>query len=330
MFMFQENEVNSCSCDGFEDLRYNIEKKDGSYMSKTVSLVLGSGGARGYVHIGIIRWLDENGYEIKAISGSSMGALIGGLYAAGKLGEYETWVKQIDKFDILKLLDPSMSAAGFIKGDKVINTLKEIVGECMIEDLEIEFTAVTTDLENEKEVWIDKGSLFDAIRASIAMPLFFTPFEDDRSQMLLDGGILNPVPIAPTFNDRTDLTIAVNLNGKPMEKPPKAITKQSRVTSEDSSIRKNIQRFIETLKEWTKDEEEIASEWSMYDIAMQSIDAMQGTIARQKLAAYPPDMLMEIPRNICGVLEFDRASEMIEYGYDYARTYFSAHATTTE
>ncbi len=278
----------------------------------TVSLVLGSGGARGLTHIGIIRYLEENGYQITSVAGSSMGALVGGIYAAGKLKEYTAWVRGINKLDILRLLDISLVGGGFVKGDKIIGTLRELIGDRLIEDLPIPFTAVASNIVNGKEVWLSKGPLFDAIRASIAIPLFFTPFELNGEE-LLDGGILNPVPIAPTFKDNTDLTIAVNLGAQPDEAYER---KEEKIQDDDSPlsfIQKTIKGFIENLQDEPRQKPQIKLD--MYDIINQSLDAMQGTIARQKLAAYPPDILIDIPRNICGTLEFDRADEMIDYGY---------------
>ncbi len=186
---------------------------------KTVSLVLGSGGARGLAHIGVIHWLEENNYKICSIAGSSMGALIGGIYAAGKLDEYEQWVRAITKVDIVTLLDLSWEKSGLVKGDKIINTLIHLVGEQLIEDLPIQYTAVATDFKGEKEIWIKSGRLFDAIRASMSIPLLFTPFKY-RGVDLIDGGVLNPVPVAPTIGDETDMTIAVNLGG-PADSPEK-------------------------------------------------------------------------------------------------------------
>jgi len=140
--------------------------------NKTISLVLGSGGARGLAHIGVIREIEANGFQIAAISGCSIGALIGGIYAAGKLDVFEHWIGAINKMDIVALLDLSWGKNGLVKGDKIINTLVELVGGKTIEELPIPFTAVATEIENEKEIWINKGRLFDAIRASISMPCF--------------------------------------------------------------------------------------------------------------------------------------------------------------
>ena len=292
-------------------------------MSKTtVSLVLGSGGARGLAHIGVIHWLEENGYEIRSISGASIGALIGGIYACGKLDVYEKWVRAITKIQIVKLLDMSWGKQGLVEGDRIIETLKELVGDRKIEDLPIKYTAVAANVRREKEIWLTSGSLFDAIRASISLPLFFTPF-DLNGVKLLDGGILNPVPIAPTFEDHTDMTIAVNLGATPTRQAPPAAKKVAEDTNNSAvgRLQDKINKFIDERMNRGSDGE--TDGWTMLDIADQTFDAMQGTIARQKLASYPPDHTIEIARNACGTLEFDRADEMITLGYDAAASTLS-------
>jgi len=277
---------------------------------KTVSLVLGSGGARGLAHIGVIHELRENGYQIQSIAGCSMGALIGGIFAAGKLDEFEHWIRAIKKMDIVALLDISWGKEGLVKGDKIIDSLVELVGDKTIEALDIPFTAVAADVKNEKEVWINSGRLFDAIRASISLPLFFTPVKY-KDGYLIDGGVLNPVPIAPTFNNDSDVTIAVNLGGSvEMMKP--VVGKKKSMEPNSPQIHQKIVDFIGQLTDFTVNSDD--SDWGAYDIANEAFDAMQSTIARQKLAAYPPDIVIEIARNACGTLEFDRADEMIEMG----------------
>lgn len=292
---------------------------------KTVSLVLGSGGARGLAHIGVIHWIEENGFKIESISGCSMGALIGGVYAAGKLDVFEQWVNAITKVDIVTLLDLSWERTGLVKGDKIINTLIDLVGDQLIEDLPFSYTAIGSDINREKEIWINSGKLFDAIRASISLPLFFTPF-NYKGVALIDGGVLNPVPIAPTLGDETDITIAVNLGGKVNIIEEKGGAQSSteeqngsqHPAEEDSSpLKKKVSFFIERFKKSIKTTGKL--DWGVYDIANQAFDAMQSTIARQKLASYPPDYVIEIARNACGTLEFDRASEIIELGYKRAQ-----------
>ena len=287
---------------------------------KTVSLILGSGGARGLAHIGVIDTLEKEGYEIRSIAGCSMGALIGGIYAAGKLDEFEHWVRAIDKVDIVSLLDIAWQKHGLVKGDKIIEALIDLVGDRLIEDLPMPFTAVAADVRNEKEIWLSSGKLFDAIRASISLPLFFTPVEYKHGH-LIDGGVLNPVPIAPTFNVNSDLKIAVNLGG-PVEKLQRKKRAESDGDGELAGFKSRLQRFIDDLQEsiLTRDE----TEWSAYDIADQAFDAMQGAIARQKLAVYPPDIQIQIARNACGTLEFDRADEIIALGRDKAAEALSA------
>jgi len=285
--------------------------------NQTVSLVLGSGGARGLAHIGVIHWLEENDYEIRSISGCSMGALIGGIFACGKLDVYEEWVRAISKLDIVRLLDVSWGKQGLVEGERIISALKELIGDRQIEELPIEFTAVAADIKREKEVWLKRGSLFDAIRASISLPLFFTPFEMNGMK-LLDGGILNPVPIAPTFEDNTDLTIAVNLGGPPSGNPPPVPQAGSKDMNQSlaDSVHAKISNFIDEIKSQVSLAD--VGDWKMLSIADQTFDAMQGAIARQKLAAYPPDRTIMIARDACGTLEFDRADEMITLGYETA------------
>lgn len=250
---------------------------------KTVSLVLGSGGARGLAHIGVIRVLEEKGYEITSIAGCSVGALVGGIFAAGKLSEYESWVRNVTKLDMVNMMDIAWEGGGLVKGDRIIAKMIKLVGDRQIEDLPIQFTAVATELESGREVWLSKGPLFDAIRSSCSLPLFFTPVKY-KEKMLVDGGVVNPVPIAPVFDDHTDLTLAVNLGGKPVrDKPLKP------------------RKVIGT-----------------YDVAYMVFDAMQSTIARQKLAAYPPDLVIEIPRDAARTFDVDRAEEMIELGRNAA------------
>ncbi|PMG27125.1 serine protease [Vibrio splendidus] len=283
-------------------------------MAKTVSLVLGSGGARGLVHVGVIRWLIEHGYQIKSISGCSIGALIGGVYAAGKLDEFEEWVTSIDQSDMAMMLDFSWQSSGIFKGDKIIETLRGLIGEISIEDLPIPYTAVAANVADEKEVWLQSGSLFDAIRASISLPLFFTPHVIN-GEVLIDGGVLNPVPIAPTFSDKTDFTLAVNLGGEPEMLQQEVIPVS--LPTKESNLHEKVVHFIDNLGSSVKSK--MSFNFAAYDIANQAFDAMQSTIARQKLAAYPADITLELPRNACGTLEFDRSQEMIDRGYHLAQ-----------
>ena len=280
---------------------------------KTVSLVLGSGGARGLAHIGVIHWLEAHGYEIKSVSGTSIGSLIGGVYATGKLGILEAWMRALTKTDMIALMDIAWKRDGILKGDKLFGVLADLIGDELIEALPIPFTAVAFDIHKEKEIWLQSGRLFDAIRASSAIPLVLTPVTLGEST-LVDGGIINPVPIAPTFGDGTDLTVAVNLGGPAMERP--RVRRATPPARESAAISHKIANYIKSLAISPVSHRERGMSPSL--IYYLSIDAMQGAIARQKIAAYPPDKLIELPRNACGTMDFDRAAELIEMGYEAA------------
>ncbi len=283
---------------------------------KTVSLVLGSGGARGYAHIGVIDVLEKSGYEIKSISGSSMGALIGGLYAAGKLQDYKEWVLSLDMFSVLKLVDFSFAATGVIKGDKVFDVLKTLVGKNVkIENLPIDFTAVATDIDTQKEIWFQEGDLLSAIRASIAIPTIFTPVRSNK-HLLVDGGILNPLPTVPLLSDTNDLLIAVNLNGE--RKADRMIEQHS---DEEESIQQKITEFIQ--KNFFENEKK--EEVNYFTIVSKTIETMQNLITRYELAAHQPDIVIDIPKNLCGFYEFHEAQKIIEYGEKTARRAISEY-----
>ncbi|WP_172959741.1 patatin-like phospholipase family protein [Thiomicrorhabdus aquaedulcis] len=306
-----------------------------------MALVLGSGGARGLAHIGVIRWLESHNYHIQSISGSSIGALIGGAHAAGKLDELEAWFKSLTQSDIFSLADIAWMRTGLIKGNRLFDTLKEIIGDPNIEDLPIPFTAVASDIENEKEVWLERGSLLTAIRASTALPMIFTPSQID-GLTLVDGGVLNPIPIAPTFRQTPDLTVAVNLGGKPKTARavpslpasallPGLVKSSNNAHSATNVFKRRLKSVLKylhlsilgklfltdsTLKSSLKN----PSYWDVYEISSRAFDSMQNSLARQKLADYPPDRLIEISRDACGMLEFTKVHEMIALGYQAAET----------
>ncbi len=284
-------------------------------MSKRISLILSSGGARGYAHIGVIEQLEKAGYEIVSISGSSMGALIGGLYAAGKLQAYKEWVLTLDFMSIISLVDFSFSAGGMIKGERVFEKMEPFLKGIKIEDLPIKYTAVVTDLTAKKEIWFQEGSLRDAIRASIAIPTIFTPvISGDR--ILVDGGVLNPMPVAPTMSDHVDLRIAVNLNAshtRPLKKPlvPKGEQKKQQETESRFAT---ILEKIGLRKNKKKEQEEIGR----FDMLNRTLDTMQSSLTRYKIASYAPDLLVQIPASSCRFYDFHKAYELIAIGQEAA------------
>ena len=279
---------------------------------KQISLVLGSGGARGLAHIGVIRCLEERGFGISYIAGSSIGALIGGIYAAGKLETYAEWVCALERHDVVRLLDWSFTRGAVFKGERIIGLLEKMVGDVAIEDLPIGFTAVATEINDKREIWLTHGPLFDAIHASMAVPLVFAPVERD-GLLLVDGGLINPVPIAPTLNDNTAWTFAVDLNGhaERIEAPESPAAEAS--SQPISRLRSRIAEYIDSML--PKSSGESGDTPGAIDLALRSMDTMQTTIARMKVAAYSPRLLIEIPRNLATFFEFHRAAEIIDFGY---------------
>ncbi|WP_266168709.1 patatin-like phospholipase family protein [Dyella subtropica] len=279
----------------------------------TVALALGGGGAKGLAHIGAIEEIERQGYRIVAIAGTSMGALIGGIYATGKLDAYRDWVSALAKMDVLKLVDWTFSGGGLIKGERIIETMRELVGDAQIEDLPLAYTAVATDLDREREVWLTRGSLFDAIRASIAIPTVFRPQNLD-GRRLVDGGLLNPVPVTPLIREPADYLFAVSVDGAIEAMTPDVPGDQS--ADAYNGYRRRIGEFIGRLIPHgeTKEVEPKPRDPGMLDLLTQSMDLMQANLARLRLAAYAPDLLIQLPRNISTAYEFYRARELIELG----------------
>ncbi|NEV60959.1 patatin-like phospholipase family protein [Thiorhodococcus minor] len=291
----------------------------------SVSLALGSGGARGLAHIGIIEWLEEHGYRIASISGASMGALVGGIHAAGELEAYKRWVCALNRADVLRFLDFAFSGDGLLKGDRIMDTLKAMVGDREIQDLPVSYTAVATDIDRQREVWISEGPLFDAIRASIAVPGVFTPHEY-QGMTLVDGGLLNPVPIAPTFRDFTDLTVAVNLNAMTVRIPTKLqkqVQQRGRESSDERSYQDRIRQFLDAISDNFGGGG--AQKLGVFELTTRSFETMQNAIAATKVAAYHPDVLIDVPRDSCAAHEFHRAREVIELGRGLAELAMGAH-----
>jgi len=339
---------------------------------KTVALTLGSGGARGYAHIGAIEVLAERGYTITAISGCSMGALVGGMYAAGKMQDYKDWVTGLGQFDVLKLLDLTFNSIGAIRGDKVFSIVREILGDTLIEELPIPYTAVATDLLARKEIWFQEGPLDRAIRASIAIPSVVTPLVLD-GRVLVDGAVLNPLPIVPTIAAHADFVMAVNLSGEDEQRhriPETAILTTAHGDPEHGdkagSMRDKASRWFdwEALKSFTirrnGDEDETTEQklsrevarktsdkasasqpgahvggaahdeharweehdtidWDKlgigkFDVMNLTIETMQSALVQYKIAGYPPDLLVNIPKNASRSYDFHRAPELIRLG----------------
>lgn len=276
--------------------------------SKTVSLVLGSGGARGYAHIGVIEELERAGYTIKSISGSSMGALVGALHACGKLDEFKGWVLGLDTLAVASLLDFSWNKSGGVfYGAKVQEKLSEMIGGRKIEELPVKYTAVATDLIRNKEVWFQEGDLLNAVRASVSIPSLVTPVQAEN-MLLVDGGVLNPIPVAPTMSDHTDITIAVNLFA---DVPNPIIPISEQELEKQSSFRMAIDAIVQ------RTDSSVSSDtvsYHMFDIMGMTLDSIQRTLISYHLGNYPPDILINVSKDVCGTFDFHEAYRTIEAG----------------
>ncbi len=304
-----------------------------------VALALGSGGARGYAHIGVIEALEERGYDIVGIAGTSMGAVVGGLHAAGRLPAYTDWVSDLNHRDVLRLLDPSIKGPGVIRADKILARVSELLGGARIEELAIPFTAVATDLLAHKEVWFQQGPVDVAIRASIALPSIITPVVLN-GRLLADGGLMNPLPIAPTASSDADATVAVSLAGEPAGQSGRLPVRES---SEARPVEEWLERFRRTAAQVLDRDvvrlvtskfgagrsttpgsasEEVVEEvfgdlppgLRTLDVMELSLDTLQSVVARYRLAGYPPDLLITVPKSACRTIDFHKAPEMIALG----------------
>lgn len=283
--------------------------------ARSVALVLGAGGARGLAHIGVIEELAARGYRLAAIAGSSMGALVGGIHAAGRLNEYRDWACALDRGDVLRLLDFAFGHPGLIKGERVIAAMQDLVGDHRIEELSLPFVAVATDLGSQREVWLARGRLFDAIRASIAIPMMFTPHRLDGRD-LVDGGLLAPVPIAATRLFSADLVIAVDANAQSTLnlRAPEAPASTSEPPRDNLAAR--VHAWFERLLEGKSD---TATQPGLLDLMSRALDTIHARMSQMQLALDPPDVLIRIPHDACYFYEFWRARELIAIGREAAR-----------
>lgn len=276
---------------------------------RNVRLVLGSGGARGMAHLGVIEELEREGFVIKEVVGCSMGAVVGGIYAAGYLDEYKHWLISLTKLDVFRLLDFTFSSQGFVKGERVFKAIEQLIGDHQIENLRIPFTAVATDVVARKEVHYQSGSLFKALRASIAIPTIFTPVIEGRTQ-LVDGGVLNPLPLNLIRKEEGDLVVAVNINanvppGKNFNPP---------INKEKAAYLKMLEAFRTQFLKTNQQQEEKIESFGLFDLLNKSYDLTVDRLTELMIQVHKPDVVVEISRDACGIFEFYRANEIIEEG----------------
>lgn len=271
--------------------------------NKDVALALSSGGARGLAHIGAIEELLSHGYRITSIAGCSMGALIGGVYAAGKLSEFREWMKTIDKKRMLELIDFSLSINHLVKGDRIIEAIMEFVPDVAIEDLPIPYCAVATDLTSGREVVFSKGSLFEAIRASISLPSFYKPVERD-GMVLIDGGVLNPIPLNRVKRQKGDILVGVDVNGHDYKSQWEEMHRLTEKQKHDTSLKTKILDML------IPDD----IEFNYYTVLTRASSLMirQNSILMTKLMK--PDIFVDIQMNRYGIFDFDKSEKLVAIG----------------
>ena len=278
-------------------------------MKQKVSLVLSGGGARGIAHIGVIEEIEKQGFEIFSVAGTSMGALVGGVYALGKMDAFKNWFYTLDKLKVFSLVDFSFSIQGLVKGDKVFNKMKEFISDINIEDLNIFYTAVAADIINKEEVVFTKGSIFEAIRASISIPTIFTPVKTDDG-LLVDGGVINNIPINHAHRTSGDILIVVNVNANiPVDKP--AISRKE-TEIKQSIYQKKIKDFYHHLHKTHPISK--TEKLGYFELMNKTFQLMTYHNAQMLLEKYNPDILINISRDSCSTYDFYKAEELVEIG----------------
>ncbi|MBW1980463.1 MAG: patatin-like phospholipase family protein [Deltaproteobacteria bacterium] len=289
----------------------------------SIGLALGSGSARGWAHIGVLRGLQRENIAVHIISGTSIGAVVGAAFAAGALDSLESWARKLDWSDILKFVDITIPRSGLIEGEKMAAFFTEQIGYRAIEELPLPFGAVSTDLLSGEEVWLTQGPLFEALRASIAMPGIFTPTLL-KGRWLVDGGLVNPIPVSLCRAMGAQVVIAVNLNTglvsrSQVQKERRARKRKTRQgaprlghlisSSLNHGLRRGKSLFFERLG---SDSAERGP--SLFHVLVTSLHIMQDCITNHRLTIDPPDILISPPLAHVGLLEFHRAQEVIAAG----------------
>lgn len=300
-----------------------------------VGLALGSGAARGWAHIGVLRALHEMGVQPQVVTGTSIGSLVGGAYCAGRLDELEQWVRDMDRWQVFNLLDFGLSNGGVVSGERVFNFAREQFGAMRVEDLKVRFAAVATDLYTGREVWLKKGDIYDIARASCAMPGLLSPKPYEK-RWLVDGALVNPVPVSLNRALESDFVIAVHLNSQlnvqapevpPHDLTPQGLTeqveheqtrqpKQAKPQGHEQGFKSFLaqgQSYFENLKQKFKKDNETPG---VMGVMAGAIDIMQERVTKARMAGDPPDVLLQPKLGHIGILEFERGEEAIEVGYE--------------
>lgn len=318
-----------------------------SHRKPTIGIALGSGAARGWAHLGVLEVLDERGLRPQVVAGTSIGAVVGAAYSIGALAPFKRWVEKLERRDVAGYLDLTLRG-GFIRARRVFNAMSRAIPERSIESFPIPFAAVATDLETGHELWLREGSMYEALRASTALPGLISPSYVD-GRWLVDGGLTNPVPVSVCRALGADVVIAVDLNttlvgrrmhadGGPGEKPEASSEKGASADSSQpreaeprahpalDSIRTAMQEFGSEIRQriFSEDNEHREEAPSIYDVVANSINIMQARVTRSRMAGDPPDLQIAPQLGDFGLLDFDRADEAMAEGRRAAETALEA------
>ncbi len=285
-----------------------------------IGLALGSGSARGWAHIGVIRALEEEGIKPDIVTGCSIGSLVGAAYVGGHLDTLETWVRKLSFWDVVRLLDVRL-LGGLIEGESLMSSFEDKIKDINIEELPTPFATVATDLGSGREVWLQTGHLPDAVRASIALPGLFSPFKSE-GRWLVDGGLTNPVPVSLCRAMGADLIIAVNLNSDLIGRHLKPKQRKKEVKPEERDLfnqllkKLNSGLFEKRFSNWPREKNQLTAIPGMFEVMASAINIMQDRVTKSRMAGDPPDLLLSPRLGKLGLLEFDRAEEAIAEGHD--------------
>ncbi len=285
-----------------------------------IGLALGSGSARGWSHIGVIQELSRMGIHPDILCGTSIGALVAATHACGHLQELESWLRQLSMREMIKLIDLSLVRGGLIEGNRLIQALCRFIDDIDIASLPMPYGAVATDLTGGREFWFRDGSLLTAVRSSTAIPALFPPVTH-QEKWLIDGGLVNPVPVSLCRAMGADIVIAVNLNSELVGNRVRGESRKKRLSSAipQSPLLQNILTALSPIKErmdamtleYSENEKRTPN---IFEVMTGSIDIMQDRITKSRLAGDPPEVLISPHLAHMGLLEFDRADEAIEEG----------------
>lgn len=291
-------------------------------MKPVVTLVLSGGGARGIAHIGVIEELERRAYEIASVTGTSMGALVGGVYADGALDPLKEWLLSLDKLRVFRLVDFTLSRSGLVKGDRVFNRMRDFIPDTPIEELRIPYAAVAVDLVRKEEVVFRQGSLFEAIRASVSIPSVLTPVKT-QGRILVDGGVLNNIPVNHAPRVPGDILVVVNVNASiPVRKPE--ISREEHEKQKRAYQRKTeeFQSYVQKILHPPSATRKVASHeenMGFFNLIDKTIGLMTDHMAKLSLKDFQPDVLVEVSHDACGTFDFYKAEEMLEMGRQAAK-----------